>query len=294
MLVANKSDAIAIGGKYGARATTAAGTGSIAIGATSRASGDFSIAIGGTSNTTMNVDSGYASNTYASSKNSIAIGTEANASYVNSTAIGRGTKTTRTNQIVLGTASDMVYIPGDLVVGGISVLGYDSSGSVYIRSYIDGKRKNLRRIEKKDGKKDYLLWGATYNGQVDGFRNDSDRRLKNVGEVFSGGLDKIKQLKVYNYTFKNDETKTPRVGVMAQDLQRVFPDAVTKGEDGFLRIRWEDMFYALINAVKELDTKFTALNDRIKQLEEQNKQLEKQNKELEARLSKLEKGFTTK
>ena len=119
----------------------------------------------------------------------------------------------------------------------------------------------------------------------------SDRRLKNVGEAFSGGLDKIKQLKVYNYTFKDDEKKTPHVGVIAQDLQKVFPDAVTKGENGFLRIRWEDMFYSLINAIKELDTKFTALNDRIKQLEELNKQLEKQNKELEERLNKLEKRF---
>ncbi len=81
---------------------------------------------------------------------------------------------------------------------------------------------------------------------------------------------------------------------MAQDLQKVFPDAVTKGEDGFLRIRWEDMFYALINAIKELDTKFSVFNDRIKQLEEQNKQLKKQNKELEERISKLEKSFTTK
>ena len=74
-------------------------------------------------------------------------------------------------------------------------------------------------------------------------------------------------------------------------MQKVFPDAVTKGDDGFLRIRWEDIFYALVNAVKELDTKFTALNDRIKQLEAQNKQLEKQNKQLEERLSKLEKKF---
>ena len=59
------------------------------------------------------------------------------------------------------------------------------------------------------------------------YGKSSDRRLKNVGEVFTGGLNKIKQLKVYNYTFKEDENKTPRVGVIAQDLQKVFPDAVT-------------------------------------------------------------------
>ena len=40
---------------------------------------------------------------------------------------------------------------------------------------------------------------------------------------------------------------------MAQDLEKIFPKAVFKGDDGFLRIRMEDMFYALVNAVKELD-----------------------------------------
>ena len=104
-------------------------------------------------------------------------------------------------------------------------------------------------------------------------------------------MNKIKQLKVYNYTFKDDENKTPRVGVMAQDLQKVFPDAVTKGDNGFLRIRFEDMFYALINAVKELDLRITAENTELKN---RVTKLEKENKELEARLSKLEKSFTTK
>ena len=78
---------------------------------------------------------------------------------------------------------------------------------------------------------------------------------------------------------------------MAQDLQKVFPNAVTKGEDGFLRIRWEDMFYSLINAVKELDLRITAENTELKN---RVTKLEKENKELEKRLSKLEKSFTTK
>ena len=83
----------------------------------------------------------------------------------------------------------------------------------------------------------------------------SDRRLKYVGKENTSGLDKIRQLKVFNYTFKKDEKKTPHVGVIAQDLQKVFPDAVKKGVDGFLTIRMENMFYAVINAIKELDSR---------------------------------------
>ena len=102
----------------------------------------------------------------------------------------------------------------------------------------------------------------------------SDRNLKYVGKENTSGLDKIRQLKVFNYTFKKDKKKTPHVGVIAQDLQKVFPDAVKKGSDGFLRIRMEDMFYAVINSIKELDSRVTVL--------------EKENKELKARIEKLE------
>ena len=129
----------------------------------------------------------------------------------------------------------------------------------------------------------------TYYSSTAGEYNPfSDRRLKYVGGENKSGLDKIRELKVFNFTFKKDKTKTPHVGVIAQDLQKVFPDAVSKGEDGFLRIRMEDMFYALINAVKELDSKITELTNQVKILQEQNKQIIKQNKAIEARLKALE------
>ena len=83
---------------------------------------------------------------------------------------------------------------------------------------------------------------------------------------------------------------------MAQDLMKIFPDAVWKGEDGFYRIRMEDMFYAVINAIKELDLSITNNTKRIADLEEQNAELVKQNKAqqeaieaLQKRLDKLEK-----
>ena len=73
---------------------------------------------------------------------------------------------------------------------------------------------------------------------------------------------------------------------MAQDLQKVFPDAVTKGEDGYLRIRWEDMFYAVINAVKELDNKIAEIANNITRLnasdEEQNQTIETLQASIEA------------
>ena len=50
---------------------------------------------------------------------------------------------------------------------------------------------------------------------------DSDKRLKYVGKENLSGLDKIRQLKVFNYTYKKDKKKTPHVGVIAQDLSLI-------------------------------------------------------------------------
>ena len=116
----------------------------------------------------------------------------------------------------------------------------------------------------------------------------SDRRLKYVGKESTTGLDKVRQLKVFNFTYKKDTTKTPHVGVIAQDLQKVFSNAVQKGKDGFLTIRMEDMFYAVINAIKELDAKITALQKENQELKQLVKQVQEDNKRLDQRLQKLE------
>ena len=158
----------------------------------------------------------------------------------------------------------------------MAILNADLIVQGYVWQHFAGKSGHGDAIGRGHSK----TWGnelAMYNDSVPAWPYSdmsSDRRLKYVGRESTSGLDKIRLLKVFNYTFKKDETKEPRVGVMAQDLQKIFPDAVKKGEDGFLRIRMEDMFYAVINAIKELDTRVTAL--------------EKENAELKIRLEKLE------
>ena len=120
-------------------------------------------------------------------------------------------------------------------------------------------------IENNFGYNDYFLYGSGFS---------SDKRLKYIGKKYTSGLDKINQIEVFNYTFKKDKTKTPHVGVIAQDLQKIFPNAVKKARNGFLTIRMEDMFYAMINAIKELDLKYQAQEKRIDELEKRIEKLE--------------------
>lgn len=275
------------GASYGARADNAVAMGNlayanadsaIALGNSSIASGNNSIAIGiGNTGDTYGARANKAIaigfKTAATGDHTVALGDGASAAGTNSIAIGADV-TAGPNQIVLGTSNQTVIIPGKL----------------YLPKYVSGDA--------------YVI-----NGELFIFPSPSDRRLKNIKGEFIGGLDKIRQIKTYNYTFKKDKKKQPRVGVIAQDLQKVFPNAVTKDEKGYLLIRQDDMFYAMINSIKQLDKivqgivkDFKALLARVKQIDEKIialiktdkitgqkiKQLEKQNKALEARLKRLE------
>ncbi len=245
--------------------------------------------------------------TSAHGASSVAIGNGATANHNNSIAIGKSVSTAKDNQIVLGTKDHTVHIPGNLTVEGnftidnLSVKNLNVTNELKAR--LDFDNNNLYTLEMGGKQNGYYSVIAT-------FQNPSDRRLKNVGEVFKGGLAEINKLETFHFTYKKDEAKTPHVGVIAQDLQKIFPDAVIKGEDGFLRIRMEDMFYALVNAVKELDVKITKVTEQVKsnmdlitklqdkvqiqekqidELTKQNAEFAKQQEEFEKRLAKLEK-----
>lgn len=115
----------------------------------------------------------------------------------------------------------------------------------------------------------------------------SDRRLKNIGTRSIAGLKELNQLKIYDYTFKNDKSKHSQIGVMAQDLQKVFPNSVFEGPDGYLRIRWDEMFFASINAIKELDRKIVSLVNRATKVETQIARLEQENISLKTQVDAL-------
>ena len=200
-----------------------------------------------------------------------------------SAAVGQGTEKT----IFLGDADTTVYIPGNLVVGKRAFIGASLGNSGTKRNCLFyNTERGWHGVYGYKGSGDRDSWGFNMDDMINGrMWNDfrlgftlknyiSDRRLKYVGTNNNDGLDKIKQLKVFNYVYKKDTTKTPHVGVIAQDLQKVFPNAVKKGADGFLTIRMEDMFYAVINAIKELDAKYQAQEKRIDDLEKRIEKLE--------------------
>ena len=294
---ASGNDAIAIG-----HGVTASGESSIAIGSneithTTQALADKAIAIG--------------DGAYATGENSIALGSRAEARGLDNTAIGTqacegvtGSNKTcigahsgplspaqrsdrSTESLYFGTAGH--FRSGSTSVDTNGILELHKKGDyavAFLNADLVVNGFTWTQVGGKSGHGDAIGFfrSKTWKNQVELYNERlpsfppaspfSDRRLKYVGNENTSGLDKIKQLKVFNYTFKKDETKTPHVGVIAQDLQKIFPDAVKKGTDGFLTIRFEDMFFAVINSIKELDLKYQAQEKRIDDLESRIEKLE--------------------
>ena len=121
----------------------------------------------------------------------------------------------------------------------------------------------------------------------------SDARLKNIGKKFTAGLAEIKKLKIFNFTMKADRARTPRVGVIAQDLAQIFPNAVSKDSSGFYRIRWDEMFYAAVNAIKEINSRVESLAQRVNKDVERVQNLKRENEQLTKQLEKLAQELDT-
>ncbi len=88
---------------------------------------------------------------------------------------------------------------------------------------------------------------------------NSDERLKDNIQPLGSTLNKLHQIEGKTYSFKKDEEHTPKIGVLAQEVQGVFPELVTEGADGILSVNYQGLVPVLINAINEQDAKIAAL-----------------------------------
>jgi Chaperone of endosialidase len=87
---------------------------------------------------------------------------------------------------------------------------------------------------------------------------------------------KIGQLRGVTWEWREEapeEAKQqPGMGVIAQDVERVFPQLVETDEQGLKRVDYNGLIAPLIEAVKELDDRLRAVEARLGQQDEQSGQ----------------------
>jgi hypothetical protein len=70
---------------------------------------------------------------------------------------------------------------------------------------------------------------------------------------------------------KKDENKKQKIGVLAQDIEKVFPELVSES-NGVMSVNYQGLVPVLINALKEQDSKMneqdTKLNNQQAEIDE--------------------------
>ena len=89
---------------------------------------------------------------------------------------------------------------------------------------------------------------------------NSDRRLKTNITSLGSTLDKLLLIDGKSYNMKTDMSKT-KIGVIAQDVQSVFPELVKEGTDadGTLSVNYQGLIPVLINAINEQQAEIAEL-----------------------------------
>lgn len=137
------------------------------------------------------------------------------------------------------------------------------------------------------------------NGSVRGtaaFDSTSDERLKKKVVTISSEmsiLDKISLLDGVYFEWRKDEFPQKNfkegrdIGVIAQNVEKVFPEAISKDESGYLSVAYAKLVAPLIEAVKGLFTISKDQGRSIASLEARTKQLEEENQMLKEALCEM-------
>ncbi|MBU4251861.1 MAG: tail fiber domain-containing protein [Candidatus Omnitrophica bacterium] len=89
----------------------------------------------------------------------------------------------------------------------------------------------------------------------------SDRRLKENISYIQSGLSIIEQLKPVKFDYiKGDKRQT---GFIAQEVEEILPDVITKGEDGMLGMKTESIIPYLVKAIQEQQEEINTLKVKL-------------------------------
>lgn len=99
---------------------------------------------------------------------------------------------------------------------------------------------------------------VSYGGSLTQF---SDKTLKENIVKTKYGIDKLRQVNIYQYNFKGE--KDTKIGVIAQELQNIYPKAVSKASNGYLSVNSDWILFSMVQALKDVDNAVLGLQKEL-------------------------------
>jgi uncharacterized protein YecA (UPF0149 family) len=99
---------------------------------------------------------------------------------------------------------------------------------------------------------------------IDGYVDDgySDVRLKTNLVPMSNSLDRVMEMKPYDFDWVEERGGEHDTGLLAQDMLEMMPEIVSKGADQIhYTIRYKKLIPTLINAIQELQKEVEELKN---------------------------------
>lgn len=124
-----------------------------------------------------------------------------------------------------------------------------------------------------------------------------DPRLKHDIKPLEGTLDRLLQLRGYSFVYNTEAVKQERglpgtqLGLMADEVQQVFPDWVTEDRDGYRYVTERATTALMVEGLRDLraekDAGDAALREQLSKMEAENAELKAKIAEIEKAVAKL-------
>ena len=142
-----------------------------------------------------------------------------------------------------------------------TVIGANAQG-VSNNSVVIGNSEVTDIYMSQDSGATIYAGNATFNGDV---VISSDKRLKANIVSLGATLSKLLQIDGKSYTMKKDESEKQKIGLLAQDIEKVFPELVSES-NGIKSVNYQGLVPVLINALKEQQSEIDELKTMLKTL----------------------------
>lgn len=106
---------------------------------------------------------------------------------------------------------------------------------------------------------------ATSEGKIKcaGIIEPSDIALKNKLSEIDVDFNALKSISKAYYTYKDDDEQKQHIGVIAQEVQKYYPEIVTKVSAGYLTVDYSKLAVIALKAIDKLDDRLKAIEAKL-------------------------------